>query len=214
MIYINKSRLHLLEENMEEHKYLIEAFKIALAIPIVYIIAFFIKGKDRNISGFFMAIVNCLGMYFSSLIPIMLEVIIWEKSAENDLIITIFLNILAFIFSTPFIASLIKSIDCDFNMPFGFKNNMISAIMYLVISFILIVVFIGGIFGFVTGYISISALLAMMYMSVGGGAVVIVSFCKNFLGKDMKKLEKKLGLLMIFLTFVLFLTIMICEIYI
>ena len=143
---------------MEEHKYLIEAFKIALAIPIVYMIVFLIKGSNRNISGFFMAIVNCLGMYFSSLIPIMLEVIIWENSAENDFIITVFLNVLAFIFSAPFIVSLIKSIDCDLGMPVRFKNNLISAVIYLVISVVLIGVFFGGILGFATGNLSISAL--------------------------------------------------------
>lgn len=197
---------------MEEHKYLIEAFKIALAIPIVYMIVFLIKGSNRNISGFFMAIVNCLGMYFSSLIPIMLEVIIWENSAENDFIITVFLNVLAFIFSAPFIVSLIKSIDCDFGMPVRFKNNLISAVIYLVISVVLIGVFFGGILGFVTGNLSILALLAMMYMSVGGGTVLIFSFCKNFLEKDMKKLEEKLGWIMIFSTFILFIIIMISEI--
>ena len=38
---------------MEEYQDIIYALKVTLIIPIIYIIGYLIKGRERNIGGFF-----------------------------------------------------------------------------------------------------------------------------------------------------------------
>lgn len=175
---------------MEEYKEIIMSFCIATLIPIIYMIVYLIKGKEKNILAFFNALLGSLVMYISSIIPIMLIVIRWSDLEQNDFMGGIILDVLSIMFSIPFFAELIKSIRRDFKLPNEFESKFVSMVMITVVTCVLTFALIIFTKGFIDGDVSIFALIAIIYMFVAMILMIIIRRLKTKFDEDFEKLEK------------------------
>ena len=191
---------------MEENKELIMSFCIAAFIPIIYMIFYLIKGKEKGILAFLKTLLGTLSLYVSSIIPIMLVVISWTRGSSNDFISICILDVLAIIFSTPFFAEMIKCIKRDFRISFEYESKLL---LYIPVSIFLIAILIGCVTGFIAGEVSILALMAVLYLFVGFITVMIISIYKaKFAENDemlekIRKIERKVGIVLAVLAFLL-----------
>lgn len=175
---------------MEEYKEIIMSFCIATLIPIIYMIVYLIKGKEKNILAFFYALLGSLVMYISLIIPIMLIVIRWSDLEQNDFMGGIILDVLSIMFSIPFLAELIKCIRRDFKLPNEFESKFVSMVMITVVTCVLTFALIIFTKGFIDGDVSIFALIAIIYMFVAMILMIIIRRLKTKFDEDFEKLEK------------------------
>lgn len=175
---------------MEENKEIIMSFCIATLIPIIYMIFYLIKGKEKSILAFFKALLGTLVMYISSIIPIMLIVIRWSDLEQNDFMGGIILDVLSIMFSIPLLAELIKCIRRDFKLPNEFESNLVSKVIITVVTCVLTFALIVFTKGFIAGDVSIFALIAIIYMFVAMILMIIIRRLKIKFAEDYEKLEK------------------------
>ena len=200
---------------MDEYREFITTLVVSTLIPSFYMLAYVLKGKEKGILAFFKTLAYCLPMYFSSLIPIMLMVLMFSRVDHNDLMSVCAIDVCAIVFSTPFLSELIKRISIDFEVPHGFESHFKFLILFIAMVVLfgsLSIVFIAG---FIAGEVSIFAVIAILYMLVGVISIMIISRLKIKYAEDFEKLEKikkneqKLGIVLAIFMFIFFGLVMI-----
>ena len=197
---------------MEGNEIIINAAIITLIVPLVYTITYFIKGKEKSFFGFCkMLFCSALILYISAIIPAIILAARYTNVDSNDYIAKFVIDILALLFSVPFFAELIKCLERDFEIHGGFKDNALSVMMYIAISVLLTGVAIMCVTGYISGGLSVSALLAGVYMFLCGIFVIISSAYEKYVGKDIIKFNNKLIWIISIFTVIFFIAVIIFE---
>lgn len=200
---------------MEEYREIITALVVAILIPSFYMIAYVLKGKEKGVLAFFKTLACTIEMYVSSLIPIMLFVVAFTRMDSSDMVGMLILDVCAIVFSAPFFSSLIKRISNDFEVPFGFESHFLT-----IIFFVVAIIFVGGAtigfgIGYMSGEVSIFAVIGLLFMLVAIIIMMVVTKMKADAACDVerieeiKKIERKIGLALGAAMFVYFIALMI-----
>ena len=200
---------------MEGYDIFTVSFGLAAIIPIIYMTVFVLEGKEKGIRPFFMALFNLLGVYFASVIPILIIVSGFEAIKSGDIVIGGVLDVISIAFSLPFLSGLVKNIEKDFDVPKGLSNDIMTTLVGIVSSVIVTALMICFSIGYISGNVSIEAVIAVLFMFVTTMAILIISGHRKKIAYDserleeLKKFERKIGMLLSIFIIIIFVVIMI-----
>ena len=187
----------MLEDIMEEYQDIIYALKVTLIIPIIYIIGYLIKGRERNIGGFFKAICSSFVLYASSFVPMFFFLIFKEIEGIDNTIIELFMGIFSFLMFAPSFKVLIESMDRDYKVSYGFKDSMMSVLLYSVLIIFMVMILSFILTGFISGNMSLTAFLVGLSFPIGIGATLTLIILKKYLKEKTDDLNTLIGFGMI-----------------
>ena len=198
---------------MEGYDIFVESFRFATIIPIIYIIVFVFKGKEKGILHFFSVLFSLVGIYIASVIPILLIVFGFETIKSGDIVAGSILDVISITFSLPFLSGLVKNIEKDFEVPKGLSNYIMTTLVGIVSSVIVTALMIAFFIGYISGDISFEALIAVLFMFVATIAIFIISAYRKKIAYDSEKLEelkifeRKVGMLLTIFIIIFFVVI-------
>lgn len=178
---------------MEEYQDIIYALKVTLIIPIIYIIGYLIKGRERNIGGFFKAIWSSFVLYASSFVPMFFFLIFKEIEGIDNTIIELFMGIFSFLMFAPAFKVLIESMDRDYKVSDGFKDSMMSVLLYSVLIIFIVMISSFILTGFISGNMSLTAFLVGLSFPIGIGATLTLIILKKYLKEKTDDLNTLIG---------------------
>ena len=159
---------------------------ISFFVLAVYMIIYFIKGKNKNIPGFFKAFVNSVVMGISAYFPsiIVLAVMINGVTEAAPIIMSI---IFATIFLVVFLNALFEAIENDFVVEDGFAEMSRKKMIYIIVilvGLIIIASFLYGMFAFPE---RIPLLFALFLMAATIITILVFKVLKARVANDPKK---------------------------
>lgn len=182
---------------MEEYQDIIYALKVTLIIPIIYIIGYLIKGRERNIGGFFKAIWSSFVLYASSFVPMFFFLIFKGIEDIDNTIIELFMEIVSLLMFAPSFKVLIESMDRDYKVSYGFKDSMMSVLLYSVLIIFMVMILSFILTGFISGNMSLTAFLVGLSFPIGIGATLTLIILKKYLKEKTDDLNTLIGFGMI-----------------
>lgn len=179
-----------------------KVFWICLAIgTIIYMIAFALKGRERNLAGFIFAFLNCMSIAICVLVELYIIIPIIENvplTGENAIVF-----IFPIIFLAPLGGGILRSLYNDFYISGDFYRKMGYTIAVLaIIPVIFVIVFI-VFYSFATEGFSLTFLLAgiIFFIALLFAVVKLLGEIFNF---KVKIPEATLGYIIIVLFVLLF----------
>lgn len=200
---------------MEGYDIYIASFGLATIIPIIYMTVFVLKGKEKGIVPFFAALYNLLGIYVASVIPIVLIISGFEAIKSGDIVTGCVVDVIAIAFSLPFLSGLVKNIQRDFEVPEGFNNDITTMLVGIVGGIVVTALLICFTIGYISGNVSLDAVIAVLLMFVTTMAILIISGHRKKIAYDgekleeFKKFERKVGIILSVFILIFFVVIMI-----
>ena len=178
---------------MEEYQDIIYALKVTLIIPIIYIIGYLIKGRERNIGGFFKVIWSSFVLYASSFVPMFFFLIFKEIEGIDNTIIELFIGMFSFLMFAPAFKVLIESMDRDYKVSDGFKDSMMSVLLYSVLIIFMVMILSFILTGVISGNMSLTAFLVGLAFPIGIGATLTLIILKKYLKEKTDDLNTLIG---------------------
>lgn len=200
---------------MEGYDIYIVSFGLATIIPIIYMTAFILMGKEKGIIPFFAALYSLLGIYVASVIPIVLIISGFEFIKSGDIAAGCIVDVMAIAFSLPFLSGLVKNIQKDFEVPEGFKNDITTILVGIVGGVVVTALLIFFTIGYISGDVSLETVMTVLIMFVTTIAILSISWYRKKIAYDgakleeFKKFERKVGIILSVFMLIFFFVIMI-----
>ena len=132
-------------------------------------------------------------MYASSFVPMFFFLIFKEIEGIDNTIIELFIGMFSFLMFAPAFKVLIESMDRDYKVSDGFKDSMMSVLLYSVLIIFIVMISSFILTGFISGNMSITTFLVGLSFPIGIGATLTLIILKKYLKEKTDDLNTLIG---------------------
>lgn len=184
-------------------------FKIIWILPVIYMIGFAFKGDKKDLAGYGRALFSAFKIFASSIVPAIFTFPMYEvEMPENMSIVFIAIGYMFKIgLWVPTIKIVIDSMDEDYKMGSGFGDSMIASLVYFVLIGFLIFIVIFTVGGYMSGEMSITALLAGIIFVITIGAIFFMIIGRKYYVAHASEVEGRLAMVVFIIVMLLLLII-------